>query len=144
MYAAHKRAAVCKCVQSVWNILPAVIPRLMKTRPRAGISNFSISVPFRPCNVSRNQAKIPPPRPSSPDYRSPIPSLPTNRRSFFDFSSLLPLRNEILKLPQIKHLRQWNLIVSTTIKRAIWINYSVWINWILRDFSRYNINHSPI
>lgn len=78
------------------------------------------------------------------DYRSPIPSLPTNRRSFFDFSSLLPLRNEILKLPQIKHLRQWNLIVSTTIKRAIWINYSVWINWILRDFSRYNINHSPI
>lgn len=35
----------------------------LKTRPRAGISNFSISVPFRPCNVSRNQAKIPPPRP---------------------------------------------------------------------------------
>lgn len=40
MYAAHKRAAVCKCVQSVWNILPAVIPWLMKTRPRAARSNF--------------------------------------------------------------------------------------------------------
>lgn len=88
-------------------------------------------------------------RETKPKFPLHVPPPPITDRRFLpcqpigDLSSLLPLRNEILKLAQIKHLRQWNLIVSTTIKRAIWINYSVWINWIF-SISRYNINHSSI